>query len=146
MIQRIQTVYLLLAIILLVITNLVPLASFQLETGEITNISVLSGGHSNLTCTTLIASGLSALLCTVAIFMYRMRKKQVMVCYLAILPILLLCGYFIGYCYGSSSTDHLHFIAVKGMVLPAISIVLILLAIRRIKSDEKLVRSLDRIR
>ena len=145
MIQRIQTVYLLLAIVLLAVTNFVPLLSFQTPAGEIVDLSTFSGnGISFLTIGTSVAS---VLLCIISIFMYKSRKKQILVSYLALIPILLLLGYFIGYSYGLvHSQANNQFVAVKGIILPIVSIVFILLAIRKIKADEKLVRSLDRIR
>ncbi|OJU56302.1 MAG: hypothetical protein BGN96_14785 [Bacteroidales bacterium 45-6] len=147
MIQRIQTIYLLLAIVLLAIANLVPLASFQLPTGELIQVSVISGSHTNLTLPILSLSILSAILSAVSIFLYKNRKRQILVAYLALFPLLLLAGFFIGFTYGSgASSAHLSLVSVKGIILPAIAVILILLAIRKIKADEKLVRSLDRIR
>ncbi|MBP1616511.1 MAG: hypothetical protein H6Q14_338 [Bacteroidetes bacterium] len=147
MIQRIQTIYLSLAIVLLAITNLVPLASFQLRTGEVVEMSVISGDHTNITLLILISSIASALLCVISIFLYKNRKRQILIAYLATLPLLLLSGYFVGYSYGSnSSAAHLSLVSVKGIVLPIIALLFILLAVRKIKADEKLVRSLDRIR
>lgn len=147
MIQRIQTVFLLLAIVLLAITNLIPLASFQLSTGDIVDVSVLTGGYPNLTRVILITSILSIILCAASVFLYKSRKIQTRIAYIALLPILLLIGYFIGYTYGSSSSNiHLSLVRVEGIVSPVIAAVFILLAIRKIKADEKLVRSLDRIR
>lgn len=147
MIQRIQTIYLLVAIVLIAITNLLPLASFQLPTGEVVNVSVISGDHRDLTLPILISSIVSVFLCGVSIFLYKNRKRQILFAYISLIPLLLIFGYFIGYSYGSGAlAGHLSLVSVKGIILPIISVVLILLAVRKIKSDEKLVRSLDRIR
>lgn len=146
MIQRIQTVYLLLAIIMLATTNLVPLASFQLPSGEVVEMSVISGEHTNIALLILISSAVSALLCSISIFLYKNRKRQILIAYLALLPVLLLIGYFIGYSYGLGASAHMSLVSVKGIILPVISLLAILLAVRKIKADEKLVRSLDRIR
>jgi glucan phosphoethanolaminetransferase (alkaline phosphatase superfamily) len=147
MIQRIQTIYLSLAIVLLAITNLMPLASFQLPNGEVVEMSVISGDHTNITLLILISSIASALLCGISIFLYKNRKRQILIAYLALLPLLLLSGYFVGYSYGSaSSAAHLSLVSAKGILLPIIALLFILLAVRKIKADEKLVRSLDRIR
>lgn len=145
MIQRIQTVFLLLAIILLAVTIFIPLASFQKATGEVVDISALS--NTGLSIFVLGSSVVSMLLCAVSIFLYKTRKKQIILSYLALLPILLMCGYFIGYAFGLiSSEQKWELSTVKGIILPVVSLVFILFAIKKIKADEKLVRSLDRIR
>ena len=79
--------------------------------------------------------------------MYKDRKKQVVFCYSAILVI-------IGYSFWLSQTvknatggaelrtDNIGI----GIFLSSISIVLLILAVKSIQKDEKLVRSADRLR
>lgn len=55
--------------------------------------------------------------------------------------------YFCYLLYKLTTTGNLQFVRMgAGMVMPAIAILFVVLAIRRISADEALVRSLDRLR
>jgi hypothetical protein len=148
MIQRVQTLYLLFAAVLLIVTDFLPLATLQLATGKVIEISAAANSSDNfasLAIATCLTTSVGALLSLVAIFLYKARKKQIRLCYLGLLPILLFYGFSVG-CYVGLPQNQYTLVGVEGIILPFISFILILLAIRGIKADEKLVRSLDRIR
>ena len=91
---------------------------------------------------------LGALLAFVNIFLYKKRKLQVK---LALLTALLIVVYYVtSMVYLNaflSKIDNSYTMNVQfGIILPVIALIFDLLAISRIKKDEKLVKSLDRIR
>jgi len=87
----------------------------------------------------------SALLSFIAIFMYTNRKSQFVVGRLNILLNLILLGFFV---YQSLNVSGEANVSEKGigMLLPILSIVLLVLANKAIKKDEDLVKSVDRLR
>jgi hypothetical protein len=90
----------------------------------------------------------SALLAFVNIFVYKKRKVQIKICY--IIALLIVVYYITGIVYagayaGKINNDYTINIQF-GIALPVIALIFDLLAVSRIKKDEKLVKSLDRIR
>ena len=94
-----------------------------------------------------IATVILGLIPFVIIFFYRDRKRQITICYLAILAIL---GY--SFWLVQTAKDVLGNITLQagnygiGVILPSLAILFIILALRGIRNDEKLVRSADRLR
>ena len=148
MIQRIQTVYLLVVAILMVVMMSVPVGSFYTDKNicEMTNLSyLLPDGAVNYTPWALFAIlVVVAVMALVTIFLYRKRMLQIR---LTIFNIILLLGY-----YGTLVT---FVFMLKGensftpswtVILPLISIILDWLAIRAIGKDEMLVKAYERLR
>ena len=137
MIQRIQTVYLILA---LVITGVLPFI-FPLWT--------LSNGKefyfmANQAYATLF--GLSTSLSLLSILFYKKRQHQFVIGRLNIILNLILLGLFV---YRSLNVSGETIVVSEkgiGMFLPIISIVFLVLANKAIKKDEDLVKSVDRLR
>ena len=143
MIQRIQSVYLLLAS---VITG-VLIFVFNLWTSiskDIFAIDLLNR-ESYLLKSIPVLFLVSAILAFVAIFLYKNRKLQFVIGRLAILVNLILLGLLI---YVSLTLPGEVSISEKGigMFIPIIAILLIVLANKAIKKDEDLVKSVDRLR
>jgi peptidoglycan/LPS O-acetylase OafA/YrhL len=151
MIQRIQTVYLLLTTILAVLFLSGTIINF--ENGTNLNLEGISGvvspGPENsknelLPLTILlIAVPIMSLL---TIFIYRNRKSQMKLTILLIILILLeiaAVAYYTHYIMGNFNTD-----PVPGLklILPVLMLIFAILAYRGIREDEKLVRSYDRLR
>ena len=94
-----------------------------------------------------IATVVLGLLPFVIIFFFRNRKKQINICYLAILAIL---GY--SFWLVQTAKNVLGNVTLElgnygvGVILPSLAILFIILALRGIRKDEKLVRSADRLR
>lgn len=136
MLQRIQSIYLLLAVITSgVLPIFLPL--YTLENGDV--ISFMD----NIAYVLLFV--FSATLSIVTIFAYKKRKNQFVLGRLNIILNLILLGLFI---YRSLNLSGESNISEKGigMFLPVISIVLLSLANRAVKKDEDLVKSADRLR
>ncbi len=136
MIQRIQTLYLALAA--LVIAGLyVWFPSLQDETGNALltkNDPVVLG-----------LMGAIVLLVLIAIFNFKKRQQQFVFNRLSIILNFVLLGVFV---YRSLSLSGEALVSEKGigMLLPIISIVFLVLANKAIKRDEDLVKSVDRLR
>jgi hypothetical protein len=128
MIQRIQSVYLLLAAITGIILLFVPVAT----TGEF-NVYIL---QSILATVCVILASLGSLITT---GLFKSRKLQMILCRTLMLLFALAAGlaYY--------SVIHINR-KLPGLFLPVISIVFLILAFRAIRKDEKLVRSADRLR
>jgi hypothetical protein len=137
MIQRIQTIYLLLAF---VVTGILPFI-FPLWT--------LNDGKEYFFMQNqyyVILEGLSTTLSLVTIVSYKKRQNQFVMCRLNILLNLILLGLFV---YRSLNlSGEASFVSEKGigMFLPIIAIVLLVLSNKAIKKDEDLVKSVDRLR
>lgn len=155
MLQRIQSVYLFLAglvIFALFIFPLVHNVSFAAMPSTITVTGVYVQGsvqqmHVKPFTGLEIATVIVGLLPMVLIFLYSNRKRQIMLCYVYIFLLF-------GYTYWQTQVvkELLDVSTFKignfgiGVLLCPISIVLTLVAIKAIQRDEKLVRSADRLR
>jgi hypothetical protein len=137
MIQRIQTVYLLIA---LVISGVLPYL-FPLWT--------MSDGkkfHFMSDATYTILFGLTTTLTLVSIMYFKKRQHQFVLNRLSIILNLILLGLFVYRSLNLSGET----LAVSekgiGMFLPIVAIVFLALANKAIKKDEELVKSADRLR
>ena len=155
MIQRIQSVYLLAASLVLFSLFLFPMVNNLIINGHADSITaagiyeLVNGVRTKTSSFILLtlATIAAALLPLAGIFLYKNRKKQSSYCYIVIVLL-------IGFSFYSAET-------VKGVagnitlqpenyglgiILPSLAIVLVFFAIRGINRDEKLVRSADRLR
>lgn len=140
MLQRIQTIYLLIA---LVSAGVLPFI-FPLWTTASGNgfMFMENLGY-------IVLFGLSATLSLVSIVSFKKRKSQFVMGRLNIILNLILLGLFIFRSLNlSGETDKDLVISEKGigMLLPIVSIVFLSLANKAIKKDEDLVKSVDRLR
>lgn len=154
MIQRIQTVYLFIAAVLVAVACFFPLAHCHVGSGfySVSALGVESNGVAEFEGSQVwmwVATAFAALAfacCIAAIFGYKDRIGQMKKCVFAILSILV---YYI--LFGIEVYTLFDLTTVfpdLGLVaeLPLIAIILIFMAGRAIKRDEDLVRSTDRIR
>lgn len=137
MIQRIQTVYLALA---LIVSGALP---FVFPLWTLTDKKVV-WFMENMAYTTLF--GLSATLALLAILSYKKRQHQFVINRLNMILNLILIGLFV-YC-SLNLSGETPAVSEKGigMFLPIVSIVLLVLANKAIKKDDDLVKSVDRLR
>lgn len=124
MIQRIQTIHLLLS----VICSVVAMLLCQMEWGRIAYVGVIA---------------LGAVLAAWSIFLYKNRKRQIMIVNLSI-AVYVLSYILLAVAVIMEKIDISWFSAT--VLMPAICIFLNFLAFRRIRFDENLVRSADRLR
>ena len=136
MLQRIQSVYLFIS---LIVASVLPLF-FNLW---ITTTKKAVFAFDNLVYTSLF--GTSALLALISIFSYKNRQNQFVINRLNMILNFILIGLLV---YHSLTLSGEASVSEKGigMFLPIFSIVFLALANKAIKKDEDLVKSVDRIR
>ncbi len=155
MLQRIQSIYLLLASLALVALYIFPLLhniplNGLTETIKVTGAYQEVNGqiiHSEPFAALSIVTALVAILPLVIIFLYNNRVLQITLCYSAILVI-------IGYSFWLSQTAKAAIYGADiqfsnygiGVLLLSLSILLVVLAQKAIQRDDKLVKSADRLR
>jgi len=154
MIQRIQTVYLLIAEILIGALFFVPFAEIAGKEGSIYRFDIkgiyLEGVqkseiiYSSLPLVLLWAVSLILILAT--IFLYKNRILQMRISTINIFILLGLGGLIFYYVWSGAKLLMGVYSLTIYLVFPVIAAILIYLAIRAISKDEELVRSIDRIR
>ena len=150
MLQRIQTVYLLLATICMVVSLFTSLAVFSYVDGIATfkAMGFYNNGELLFSTWSLLVIGIiSVVLFLIIIFIYKWRILQIR---FSIFNIFVMLGYYgliAFYILKRNPEANSEFVRVGiGMILPFVAIVFTYLAIRKIAADEALVRSLNRIR
>ena len=151
MFQRIQTIFLVLAAAAMLIASSTPLATFNYNYSEevvFESMGIYLNGTLNDSTWGLFAIGIgSSVLALITIFLYKKRMLQIR---LSIFNLVLMIGFylFFGFIfYKVYSVEELLFNKIGvGLIMPLIAIILTILAIRRIGSDEALVQSLNRLR
>ncbi|TKG94371.1 DUF4293 family protein [Puteibacter caeruleilacunae] len=154
MIQRIQSAYLLISLILVAILFAFPLIDFVGNDGVIYFLDfagfykVASSGNELLYSGWPVAS-LIGIICVLHLAILFLYKKRILQMRMTVFSIMLLLGYFglsfylatkyAGLIEGSYSFK-------VSFIFPLIAIILDYLAIRAIGKDEALIRSIDRIR
>jgi len=137
MIQRIQSVYLLLVVVAIVAFIFVPFGSVKMEDVQqvltIKKVVPLS-----------IASVVVGIVALVSIFLFNNRKLQMRVVLLNSFLSIVLIGLFIYRLLVHVGLDKYSFGA--GAIFPIFILIFNLLAYSAIKSDDKLVKSMDRLR
>ncbi len=153
MIQRIQTVYLLIVVALMVATLFLPLAVLQ-SGGELfrfdaTGLSTMAV-EPELIYPTWGLFGLVAIIALVAfgaIFMFKKRVLQIRMCIFNAILKIGFYGLFLYFVLNLKGDMEGASMTIKfALSFPLISIILDYLAIRNIGADETLVRSLERLR
>lgn len=153
MIQRIQTVFLIIATILLAFVVFMPVAQiigttedaiYELGFKGLIGADGTLPEFSSIPMSILIA--LSVGLCIITIFLFKKRMLQIRLCVVNIVLLLGLEGLMFYYVRAAQS-------AIDGtasftliFIFPLVAAILVYLALRAIARDEALVRSLDRLR
>ncbi len=151
MLQRIQTVFLVLAAAAMLVASATPLATFHYNYSDevvFEAMGVYLNGILNDSTWGLFALSLSSsVLALITIFLYKKRILQIR---LSIFNIILMIGFylFFGFVFHKVYTveDVLFNKIGVGIIMPVIAIILTILAIRKIGADETLVQSLNRLR
>ena len=137
MIQRIQTIYLLLAFVATAVLPFVfPL--WKLENGQ--------DFYFMLDQIYIVLFGLSTAMTAITIISYKKRQNQFVLGRLNIILNLILLGLFVYRSLNLSGETATVSEKGIGMFLPILTIVLLVLANKAIKKDEDIVKSVDRLR
>ena len=146
MIQRIQSVYLLLVTILLVVAICMPVGQFIGADGVTAHVFKPLGGFQS-TWGLFGILLLSALVAFCTIFLFRNRMLQIR---MTIFSSILLIGYYIAFCVFmfilKGDLDAMTFQLGWALCLPVVAIILNYLAFRAIYKDEVMVKAADRLR
>jgi len=155
MIQRIQSVYLFLAAMLMLATLFLPaMKVYQYEDVELlTGMSSITLGLFSLGTYSCIPGFvppalalIAGIMALITIFLYKKRKLQIKFCHCVVILILLFFT-SIGYIWWSAKANFDVFLnSIVVTSFPVFASILVSAAIRGIKKDEKLVKSLDRLR
>ena len=150
MIQRKQTLFLLLAVVLGVVTLCLPVASVYdqgLCTASIYNLLWLDaqGAAHYDVCYLFVLLLLASSLSLLTVFLYKRRPLQAALC---LVDMLLFLVWYVALVVVSKqlSPDALNFQLALPAALPAVSIILCFMARKGVVADERLVRSMDRLR
>ena len=136
MLQRIQTVYLILA------AGLSAVLSMYLPYGLDKNAIALYVKTEPFLLGMFVGS---AILSLISVFLFKNRKLQFVLGRINILLNFVLLGVFVYWSLTVSGGTHVSEKGI-GMIIPVISIVLLVMANKAIKKDENLVKSVDRLR
>lgn len=147
-IQRIQSIYLLIAVILMVVFAFFPALTFELADKTVLYGALESGRagslHVNLLLITLII--LISLLALIDIFLFKNLQRQMTVCFvdiiigLAMLVAICIQAFVVGNREGWAVNWQWY------MLLPVLSIIFLMLAHKSMSNDKKKLRDADRLR
>lgn len=155
MLQRVQTIWLFFATAAIFSLFLFPIIQ-ALDVDGVAKVMKVTGLYAHIGGQVVqnqafllltVATVILALIPFAAIFLYRNRSKQVLICYAAIVAI-------VAYCFWLAQTAKQVFAGITlqtdnygiGIILPSLAILFVMLAIKGIRKDEKLIKSADRLR
>jgi len=152
--QRIQTVYLVVAIIACVVCMCLPVAAIvPAELGASDSLynllTIKADGGTDFTIYNVLASAFMLCACTdgtIAIFLYKKRKTQALLCVSALVAIVFWIALWGVYGYAGLADFTGEFKPSFAACLPVVALILFFLARKAILKDDALVRSMDRIR
>lgn len=143
MIQRVQTIYLLITILLSSLLFVFPFQSNIVNFSEIVpfRLSILNY-ENNLLMWASVLNLVAIIEALVIIFLYKIRNIQISLCYYLMVLNLVIIGLMY---WGTKDTDGLPTYKLP-YIIPLINFILSFIAAHYIKKDEKLVKSADRLR
>ena len=154
MIQRIQTIYLLIAAVMMAIFLFVPFAQFftpdalyRFDAMGIQTIGDPATALSTSTWGAFILIALTAIISFIAIFMYNNRPLQMKMCIINVF--FLITVYIVIFLYILTVKDDLQAESIvysPYLIFPLVALMLDSIAFKAILKDEKLIRAADRIR
>lgn len=150
MIQRIQSVYLLLTTLMSFLFLKSGFIAFSDESSAVINftmtgISGVSGTLMRVIPITLLLF-IIPVLSLITIFLFKTRRLQLILCKLLLTLVSVFIIMLVYYSYTVISRYNAELIPGIRMAVPVIQLILVILAYRGIKKDDNLVKSYDRLR
>ena len=147
-IQRIQSVYLLIAIILMAVFAFFPALSFQVGDRSFVYGALEAGkvGATHIDPLMLMLVVLITLLALIDIFLYKNLQRQMTVCFVDIiigLAMLVAIG-IQAYLFGTRESVTMNW--QWTLLLPVLSVIFLMMAHKSMSSDKKKLRDADRLR
>ena len=157
MLQRIQTVYLFLVVVLMALTMILPVAeyfdavknvAFQLDYRGIVQTQPTDAGSPVLSANPLtFLFGMVLVATLAALFKYKNRRQQFRLCTVNMFLILIYMIVLGVYIYlGRRALDGTELSLKLPVIFPVIALILNFLAMRGIMKDENLIKSINRLR
>ncbi|MFI3298058.1 MAG: DUF4293 domain-containing protein [bacterium] len=158
MLQRIQTVYLLISMILMGLLIFIPSMTIDTTTAayqlKFQGLMEIAEGGNKLVETTIFLSILTAIIPLISLITINLYKRRILQIRLSIFNILLMIGYYALFaltCYTMCNQfvdngNNGSMAITLPVVFPFISAILTYLAVRAIGKDEVLVKAADRLR
>ncbi len=149
MIQRIQSLFLLISAILLLILLWAPLAILQIDENtfyEIYTKGYVFENEMQYSYSLWIFNAITILIAFITIFLYKNRILQMRICMYNFILLLGLQGVIAYTVYATASNLKAEVFLQYAAVLPVVAAILHLIAFKYIKRDEELVKAADRIR
>jgi hypothetical protein len=153
MIQRIQTIYLFLSLMLIALILFIPIAQLTYNGEHFTTFratgfyDIASGKFSVRTLSVVILLVVIISLYFISIFLYKKRILQLRICIINIILLIGLVAIFIYHVvFFVQRIPGVNWMPGLSFILPPIAIILTWLALRGIRKDEMLIRLSDRIR
>lgn len=149
MIQRIQSIYLLLSAIIMGVACSLPLVQFTLSpetSATLYAFSLQQDAESAKLWSLGIAFAITALLNFIIIFLFSKRRLQIKCTHYACLLKVAILAVIAYYTYILNTTDVSSIKPAFGLICIPVAMVLDWMAVKAIRKDEELVRSVDRIR
>jgi len=145
MIQRIQSIFLLIVVILSAVLLVVPVYELH-DFSRIDPDGMIKTFNISDNTLLMILNYAIGILAFVTIFMYKWRNVQIRMCNIGLLLTCLLIGllFFVADTMSSNMNQRVQY--KYGSYLPLIELVFLFLASRYVKKDEEMVRSADRLR
>ena len=149
MIQRIQSVYLLLITLFCALCFFIPMGNYDDNlVYTVIGIRNAAGDYLYYSLPNAFIAGLSGLLSLITVFMFRNRMRQLTLCkvlfVLLFLQIVLLIFVYPDLIFNQHMGSNPMY--TFGIIFPALAFLLVFLASRAIRKDEDKVRAVDRIR
>ena len=138
MIQRQQTLWLLLALVAALLSFMFPFVVGEEMQKNLSTRKVVDAGSNFFL---LILTGASLILSTIIIFLFKNRKQQMLLCLLGVLLSALIIVVYI-----LQINKLVKPTLALSCIFPFIVVVCYFMAFRNIRKDEKLVKSLDKLR
>ena len=150
MLQRIQTIFLLLASACMLVSSVTPLANLTFNNDPVTfqAMGFYQNGEIIFNTWGLFAVGaISSILALFTVFLFQKRMLQIRLTVMNIILMIGFYGFFLFLIFARNPQADTTFEKIGiGLIMPLIAIIFSFLAIRKIGEDEALVRSLNRLR
>ena len=147
-IQRIQSVYLLIAVVLMVLTAFFPVLTFELGGREFVYGALETGkvGATHIDPLMLMLVVLISLLALIDIFLYKNLQRQMTVCFV---DIIIGLAMLVAICIQAFVVGGMDSVVVTWqwfIALPVLAIIFLMLAHKAMANDKKKLREADRLR
>jgi len=148
MLQRVQSLFLFAITIIHLLLLFVPSAGWVSADGNavLTALKIQYGALKGFPAIFFLVNFLVVALSVVTIFLYRNRKTQMTACRFIFIALIVHYAVVLYYITNPAPSYAFEPARSPGLIFPLVSLILTWLALRNIRKDDELIRSVDRIR